>query len=115
MEVAGGLKIKKSRVAAVQLTVAQARPSVRDHSPNEIGREVLAHSPRVLRRCPAVSRNASKKRKFLEFGGSSGNETKELRYISLTVHFLTVTHMWGFYGGSSAIGYDLGSLFTILI
>lgn len=72
MEVAGGLKIKKGRVAAVQRTVARTRPSARGLSPNE-------YSPRVLRRRSAAGRNASKKRKFLEFGGFSEDETNEER------------------------------------
>ena len=60
----------------VQPTVVQARPSVQDPSPNEIGREGPAYTPRGLRRRPTVGRNASKKRKSRELDGSSEDEFK---------------------------------------
>ena len=44
-----------------------------------MGREGQAHTPRTLRRRPAVGQNASKKRKASEFDGESGNKIKEER------------------------------------
>jgi len=71
----------------VQPTVAQARPSVRDLSPNEIEGEGQECIPRALRRRPAVGQNVSKKRKAFEFDGENGDEIKEKRKTKVfTLH-----------------------------
>ena len=58
----------------VPQTVAQAQPSVRDPSVNEIEREGPVCTPRAPRRRPAVARNTCKRRKSRESDDSSDDE-----------------------------------------
>ena len=70
--------IKKGRLV-VQPPTAQARPSFRGPSPNEMEDKGHASAPRTLRSRPEVVQSTVKKRKALELDGENGGEIKEKR------------------------------------
>ena len=92
------MRIEKGQIAVEQRTAAQAGPSVQGSSPieNERGPQGRTQgcTPRAQRKRPAVSRNASVKRKAPGDDDESGDEVGEERVFKVCTSQSALIHRY---------------------